>query len=288
MIMLARQAADRSNECHRGIWNKISSNCYEVRGKTLGIVGYGHVGSQLSVLSEALGMKVVYYDVVPKLPLGNAVSLSSLEALLQQSDFVSLHVPATPETKHLIGEQQLKLMKRGSYLVNASRGQVVDIPPLAEALRTGYLSGAAVDVFPYEPTGKDEPFKSELQGCPNTILTPHIGGSTEEAQLTIGKEVSTKMISYINTGTSVQAVNLPELSLPHNPKTHRILNVHENVPGVLRDINSVVAEYNVVSQMLMTMGPVGYLIVEVDRAVSHEVKKKISKLKTSIKTRILY
>lgn len=288
LLMLARQVFDRCGECHRGTWNKSSAGCVEVRGKTLAIIGYGHVGSQLSVLAEALGMHVQFYDVVPKLPLGNAVAKESLAAAISTADFVSIHVPAEPGTVNLIGAKEFELMKKGTFFINASRGSVVDVNAAAAALRSGHLAGGAFDVFPEEPSAAGDPFNCALQGCKNTILTPHIGGSTEEAQVAIGREVATKMIQFINAGSSLGSVNLPELALPRVTGTHRILNIHQNRPGVLKEINHQLAEVNVVAQMLMTRGPVGYLIVDVDRSVSREVKKSISAISASIKTRILY
>ena len=288
LIALARQLADRSRECHSGRWNKKSRGCYEVRGKTLCIIGYGHVGSQLSVLAEAMGLKVCFFDIVPKLPLGLAQQRDSMQEAMAGADFVSLHVPATAETEHLIGAQQLAGMKRGSFLINASRGQVVELDSVAAALRSGQLAGAAIDVFEREPAGADESFSCALQGLPNVILTPHIGGSTEEAQVAIGLEVASKMVAFINSGASTGSVNLPELSLPPHPTSHRILNIHLNVPGVLRDVNSVLSDYNVVAQLLMTKQTVGYLIVDVERGVSHEIKDKIAAIRNSIRTRLLY
>lgn len=288
-IALARQMFDRSMELHQsGKWNKQSSSCFEVRGKTLGIIGYGHVGSQLSILAESLGMHVKFYDIVPKLSLGNAIAVQTLEELLSTSDFVTLHVPATPDTNSMISTREIQLMKRGSYLINASRGKVVDVGAAANALRSGHLSGGAFDVYPYEPQGNDEPLQSELIGCRNVILTPHIGGSTEEAQAAIGQEVARKIITYINSGSTLGAVNMPEMSLPIHTQSHRILNIHKNQPGVLRDVNNVLAEYNVVGQMLMTAGPVGYLIADIDKSASKEVKERIAQLSSNIKTRILY
>lgn len=289
MIVLARQLGDRSMECHKKEWFKNSKGCFEVRGKTVGIIGYGHVGSQLSVLAESLGMHVIYYDVIPVLPLGNAKPETSLQRVLTQADFVSLHVPGGNETNKLIGAKELAMMKKGSYLLNASRGSVVDVDAAAAAIKSKHLAGAAFDVFPVEPPPiKGAEFKSVLQGLPNVILTPHIGGSTEEAQAAIGKEVAQKMVQFINTGTTISCVNLPSVSLPHNDKVHRVLNVHKNVPGVLRDVNAVLDKYNVVSQMLLTNRDVGYLMVEVDQEVSQAVKEKIEGLASSIRTRILY
>jgi D-3-phosphoglycerate dehydrogenase len=288
LICLARQLFDRSSECHNKIWNKNSSNCYEVRGKTLCIIGYGHVGSQLSILAEAFGMRVVFYDILPKLSLGLAQSCNSLLEAVSVADFVSLHTPATSETQNLIGAKEIAAMKKGAYLVNASRGTVVDINAAAEALRSGHLGGAAFDVYPYEPAGAGEEFKSPLQGLKNVILTPHVGGSTEEAQIAIGKEVASKLVQYLNTGNSVGAVNIPELALPSNSKTHRILNIHHNQPGFLKAMNEALSDYNISAQMLMTLGAVGYLIIDVDKGMSDEIKEKIMQLKLSIKTRILY
>ena len=267
---------------------QLSRHCYEVRGKVLCIVGYGHVGSQLSVLAEAMGMKVQFYDIVPKLTLGLAQAKDSLDDALQGADFVSIHVPATEQTAGLIGSAQLARMKKGAFLLNAARGSVLNLQAVAAALKSGQLGGAAVDVFEAEPADSAEPFDCPLIGLPNVILTPHIGGSTEEAQVAIGAEVAAKMVSFINSGASVGSVNLPELSLPPHPTTHRVLNVHANVPGVLRDVNHVLSDYNVVAQLLMTKGPVGYLIVDVERGVSGEIKDKVAQLKHSIKTRLLY
>jgi len=259
-----------------------------VRGKTVGIVGYGHVGSQLSVLCESLGMFVIFYDINTKLPLGNAKPVDSLQALLKTADFVTLHVPGNADTNNMIGQQEIAMMRKGTYLLNASRGTVVDVVPAAAALKSGHLGGGAFDVFPEEPAGKGEPLQSPLTSCPNTFLTPHIGGSTEEAQSAIGVEVARKFIDFINHGITLGSVNLPELALQHNPSTHRILNIHRNVPGVLRDINNVLSSYNVVAQLLMTRGSVGYLIVEVSTRVAKEVKAKIQVIDANIRTRILY
>lgn len=288
LIFLARQAGDRSMECHQGKWNKVSTRCYEVRGKTLGIIGYGHVGSQLSVLAESLGMSVLFYDILPKLPLGNAKAAASMDAVLANADFVSLHVPATQETERLIAAAQIAKMKKGSYLINASRGNVVDVEDTATALRSSQLGGAAFDVYPDEPADNTDKFKTPLQGCKNVILTPHVGGSTEEAQAAIGREVAAKLIAYVNTGSTQGSVNMPEQQMKMHKGTHRILNIHHNVPGVLKEINAALSDYNVVAQVLMTAGPVGYLMADVDKAVAAEIKKKIAALQPSIKTRVLY
>jgi len=291
IIGLARRLGDMNKELHAGIWNKSAKNCHEVRGKTLGIVGYGHIGSQLSVMAEAIGMRVIFQDIIPKLPLGNSRQVADLKSLLEEADFVTLHVPATPETKNMIGEEQIKLMKPGSYLLNASRGSVVVIPDLVKTLKSNHLAGAYIDVYPHEmePGSYSEHWQCELRNCPNTILTPHIGGSTEEAQTAIGADVAAKIVSFINAGTTIGAVNFPHIGLLYEgPQTHRILNIHRNRPGVLRDINLILADFNVTRQVLGTCGEIGYLVVEVDRAASKVIKEAISKLEASIRTRILF
>jgi len=287
MICLARKLFDKSQECHDGIWNKNSENCVEIRGKTLGIVGYGHVGSQLSVLAESLGMKVYYYDIAPVMPLGNAKKVGSLEELLPLCNFVSLHVPKTHKTINMIGYAQIRLMKKGSYLINASRGDVVVVRDVANALKSNYLAGASFDVFPNEPSNSEE-FVSELQGCNNTILTPHIGGSTEEAQDSIGIEVASKMINFINEGSTIGSVNFPEIELKNRQKTHKILHIHNNMPGVMMYISSILSDYNILSQVLGTNEKIGYLIIELDKAVSEKIKNILSEFNYSIKVRILY
>ncbi|WP_437283028.1 phosphoglycerate dehydrogenase [Sorangium sp. So ce375] len=289
-IMLARQLGDRSREVHAGTWKKISKACYEIRGKTIGLVGYGHIGQQLGVLAEAMGMRVVYYDIAQKLPMGNNRSLPTLQALLAESDYVSLHVPATPETREMIGAAELAHMRKGSYLLNASRGTVVVIPALAEALKSGHLAGAAIDVYPEEPESNSDGFLTELQRLPNVILTPHIGGSTEEAQEAIGREVSRALTQLGTTGATTSAVNFPNVELPPLKGTHRILNVHRNVPGVLRDVNRIVSDVNanIDSQVLSTDANIGYLIMDLSQDVSAEVSRRIGALETSIRTRVLY
>lgn len=290
IITLARQLGDRSSEVHKGVWKKVAASCYEVRGKTLGIVGYGHIGRQLGVLAEALGMRVVYFDIAPRLPMGNNRSVPSLNALLEQADFVSLHVPETPETKNMIGQAQLARMKKGSYLLNASRGTVVVIPELAAALASGHLGGAAVDVYPEEPESNTDSFLTALQGLSNVILTPHIGGSTEEAQEAIGREVATALGKFAAVGATTGAVNFPQIELPPVKGTHRILNVHRNVPGVLRDVNTIVGNLNanIDSQFLATEGAIGYLIMDLEQDVSSEVSKGIAALPSNIRTRVVY
>ncbi len=289
-IMLSRQLGDRTREVHSGVWKKTADKSHEIRGKTLGIVGYGHIGSQLGVLAEACGMRVVFYDRVAKLPIGNNRSYSTLGEMLGEADFVSLHVPATPETAGMIGPEEIAQMKRGACLLNASRGSVVQIPALAAALRNGHLGGAAIDVFPEEPEANSNGFVTELQGLPNVVLTPHIGGSTSEAQESIGREVATSLIKFVKAGATTGSVNFPELEIAPAQNTHRVLNVHKNVPGVLRDVNRIVSERNanIHSQLLKTHADIGYLIMDLDQDVSSEVCRDISQLHTNIRTRILY
>ena len=290
IVVLSRRLFDRSREVHAGIWQKVATGCHEVRGKTLGIVGYGHIGRQLGVLAEQLGLRVLFFDIAARLPMGNNRAVATLEALLEASDFVTLHVPETPATRDMIGAEQLARMRPGSYLLNASRGTVVVIEALAHALRTGQLAGAAVDVYPEEPEGNSDGFASALRGLDNVILTPHIGGSTEEAQEAIGREVATALIKFVNSGATTGAVNFPEVELPQTRGTHRILNVHRNVPGVMRDINRIISDKgaNIHAQLLTTNPSIGYLIVDLDQDVSHAVKDAVSALDTDIKTRILY
>lgn len=290
IVVLARQIGQRNNELHKGIWKKISNGCYEVRGKTLGIIGYGNIGSQVSTLAENFGMKVIYFDVISKLPLGNAHGCNTLADLLKASDFITLHVPATAQTHLMIGQAELNMMKKGAYLINASRGTVVDIPALAEAIKAGHIGGAAVDVYPEEPEGNTQSFVTELQNLPNVFLTPHIGGATEEAQANIGTEVPAALIRFVNTGATLRSVNFPEVNVVPTQKGHRILNVHQNVPGVLREINRIVSELgvNIQAQTLATDADIGYLVLDTDKPHSQEMKTAIKALKTSIKTRILY
>jgi D-3-phosphoglycerate dehydrogenase len=290
IISLSRQLFDRSQNLHKGKWDKAANGCFEVRGKTLGIVGYGHIGSQLSVLAESFGLKVLYYDIVTKMPLGNSHQVVSLEELLSNSDFVTLHVPETEQTKNMMSGAVLRKMKQGSYLINASRGTVVDISALSVLLREKHLAGAAIDVFPEEPESNDQVFKNELQGLSNVILTPHIGGSTEEAQANIGVEVAASIIKFINNGSTFGSVNFPQVELPLQRQTHRILNVHKNVPGVLKEINSIISDLgaNIEAQHLATDSEIGYLIVDLDKQLSEKVREQIAALKTNIRTRILY
>jgi D-3-phosphoglycerate dehydrogenase len=290
IIMLSRQLGSRTMEMHNRTWKKVSKDCHEVRGKTLGIIGYGHIGSQVSTLAEAFGMRVIFFDVLSKLPLGNAKPANSLANLLRESDFVTLHVPETPQTRDMIGADQIGLMKKGACLLNASRGTVVDIQALAAALKSGHLGGTAVDVFPEEPENNTDKYFTDLQGLNNVILTPHIGGATEEAQANIGEEVPTTLVRYVNTGATAGAVNFPHVDVAPTKGSHRILNIHKNVPGVLRNINQIVSDLgaNINAQSLATDGDLGYLILDTDQALSLDVKKAIEALPTSIKTRILY
>jgi D-3-phosphoglycerate dehydrogenase len=290
IIALSRQLGDRIRELHRGVWNKTQAGSHEVRGKTLGIVGYGHIGRQLGVLAEAVGMRVLFYDHKPKLPMGNNRAVESLKDLLERSDFVSLHVPETPQTMKMIGASEIARMQRGACLLNASRGTVVVIDALVEALKTQQLAGAAIDVYPEEPPKNTDAFATTLQGLPNVILTPHVAGSTTEAQDAIGTEVASALVKFVDTGATTGAVNFPIADPPPLPAAHRILNVHKNVPGVLRDINRIVSDLNanIRGQVLVTDPDIGYLIMDLDQDVSRQVKDAVASLETSIRTRILY
>ncbi len=290
IVMLSRHLGDRSREVHEGKWAKVAVGSHEVRGRTIGIVGYGHIGSQVGVLAEAFGMRVVFYDIVAKLPMGNNRPMNKLEDVLAEADFVTLHVPETPQTKNMIGHAELAHMKKGACLLNASRGTVVDIDALAAALKSGHVGGAAVDVYPSEPEKNSDGFESPLRNLANVILTPHIGGSTEEAQEAIGKEVSSALIKFVNQGATTASVNFPQIELPQSKGAHRILNIHRNVPGVLRDINKIVSDCdaNIRAQMLSTDNEIGYLIMDLDQDVSQQVRKAIAELPTNIRTRILF
>jgi D-3-phosphoglycerate dehydrogenase len=290
IVMLSRHLGDRLREVHDGRWRKVAAGSHEVRGRTIGIVGYGHIGSQIGVLAEAFGMRVVFFDIAAKLPMGNNRALPRLEDVLEIADFVTLHVPETAQTRNLIGPAELARMKPGACLLNASRGSVVVIDALADAIGRGHIGGAAIDVYPEEPEGNSDGFASPLRGLPNVILTPHIGGSTEEAQEAIGREVSAALLKYVNTGATTGAVNFPQVELPLDKDVHRILNVHRNVPGVLRDINRIVSDCNanIRAQVLSTDLDIGYLVMDLDQDVSQDVKRGIAALPTSIKTRILF
>ncbi len=290
IVMLSRKLGDRNREMHFGDWVKSADGCFEVRGKTLGIIGYGHIGSQVSVLAESFGMKVIYYDIVTKMAMGNGRQIPVLEDLLIQSDFVTLHVPETLQTQNMMGAAQIAKLKKGSCLLNASRGTVVDLKALKVALMEGLVAGCAVDVFPTEPENNKDKFALDLQNIPNVILTPHIGGSTEEAQENIGLEVAHSFIKFINNGSTTSSVNFPQVDLPVKHEGHRILNVHRNVPGVLKEINRIISDLgaNISGQYLATDSEIGYLIVEIDQLVSDKVRDEISKLPTSIRTRLLF
>lgn len=289
IISLLRGMTDKSHRVHTGTWPKRAKGSYEARGKTLGIIGYGNIGAQLSVLAEGLGMRVIYYDVQTKLPLGNAEPVLGMGDLLARADVVSLHVPQLPSTKNLIGARELAQMKPGSILINAARGHCVVIKDLADALRSGHLIGAALDVFPQEPANNDEALDCELRGMDNVILTPHIGGSTEEAQANIGLEVSEKLLAYLLNGSTGGAVNFPEVSLPRQPGTHRLVHIHHNQPGVLSAVNSMFAErdINIAAQTLMTRGDTGYLLTDVDDSNSQIALENIRQIDGTIRVRLL-
>lgn len=293
VVFLMRGIPQRNAAAHRGEWIKTAAGSHEVRGKTLGIVGYGHIGTQVGLLAESLGMQVVYCDIEGKLALGNAKALGSLDALLAASDVVTLHVPETPETQGMMGAEQIGNMKRGAKLINASRGTVVDIEVLAEALKSGHLSGAAIDVFPKEPKGAGQQFESPLRGLDNVLLTPHIGGSTAEAQENIGVEVAGKLLKYSNNGSTVGAVNFPEVSLPEHIGKHRLLHIHRNQPGVLSAINGVFSgeRINIAAEYLNTDVRIGYVVIDVeaDEGVDElQLKRKLDEVPGTIRTRILY
>ncbi|AVS82213.1 phosphoglycerate dehydrogenase [Paracidovorax avenae] len=289
-ILLLRGVPEKNAVAHRGGWLKSAENAYEIRGKTLGIVGYGSIGTQLSVLAEALGMHVVFHDVVSKLPLGNARQAPSLQALLAQSDIVTLHVPELPSTQWMIGPEEIAAMKPGAILINAARGTVVRIEALADAIRAKKLLGAAIDVFPVEPRSNKDEFTSPLRGLDNVILTPHIGGSTMEAQANIGLEVAEKLVKYSDNGTSTSSVNFPEVALPAHPGKHRILHIHRNVPGVLSAINQVFADnqINISAQYLQTNEKVGYVVIDIDAQSSELAQDKLASVPGTIRSRVLF
>lgn len=289
-IVLIRKIIDKNTAAHKGIWNKDAKGSFELRGKTLGLVGYGNIGSQVSVMAESLGMKVMFYDIETKLPLGNATSCKSLKDLLSNADIVSLHVPETPQTKNLINKSNLKQFKPGSILINYARGEVVDLDALAKALKDGHLSGAAIDVYPWEPEKNGDSFTSPLQGLSNVILTPHIGGSTEEAQQNIGEDVSAKLYQYLERGITNGSHTVPELSLPPVDSAHRILHIHNNVPGVMSAINTALAKnnINIVGQYLKTNDSIGYAVLDVDKKLSKKALELLKEVKETIKVRILY
>ena len=289
-ILLLRGVAEKNAAAHRGEWHKSAANAFEIRGKTLGIIGYGNIGMQLGVLAESLGMEVIFHDVTSRLPLGNARQVSSLEALLADADVVSLHVPENGSTRNLVGKQELALMKPGSILINASRGTVVDIDALSESLGSRHLAGAGIDVFPTEPRSNDDEFVSPLRQYDNTFLTPHIGGSTMEAQENIGVEVAEKLARYSDNGTSISSVNFPEVALPEHAGSHRLLHIHRNVPGVMSAINSVFSDnnINISAQYLQTNETVGYVVIDIDAEYSDLALQKLAAVEGTLRTRVLF
>ena len=291
-IMLMRGIPQKSAECHRGGWSKSAAGSHEARGKTLGIIGYGHIGTQVGVLAEAIGMNVIFHDIETKLSLGNARSSLSLDDLLERSDVVTLHVPETAATKDMFGQAQIQKMKPGAHLINASRGTVVDIDALAAALESGHIAGAAVDVFPVEPKGNDDAFVSPLAGRDNVILTPHVGGSTLEAQDNIGIEVAAKLVRYSDNGSTLSAVNFPEVTLPGHEGSCRIMHIHRNVPGVLSRVNDIFREHgiNIDGQFLRTDAKVGYVVIDVtaSEAQALVLKDALGAIEGTLRTRVLY
>lgn len=290
IILLLRRIPEKNAATHRGEWLKAAEGSFEARGKTLGIIGYGHIGTQLGILAENLGMRVQFYDIENKLSLGNANAVNSLQELLATSDVVTLHVPETAQTKNMIGEAQLSTMKKGALLINASRGTVVDIDALYNVLKSGHLAGAAIDVFPKEPKSNKEEFVSPLREFDNVILTPHIGGSTQEAQAAIGIEVIEKLVKYSNNGSTLSAVNFPEVSLPEHAGKHRILHTHKNEPGILRQVNSVFSDMgvNISAQYLQTNANIGYVVIDIDSESSDAAFEKLKAIQGTIRARLLY
>ena len=289
-IILIRKIIDKNKAAHEGKWFKEAKGSYELRGKTLGIIGYGSIGSQVSILAEALGMKVIFYDVVTKLPLGNAISKKSIKEVVSKSDIITLHIPENVATKNLINKSNLKYFKKGSILINYARGEVVDLDALANSLKDGHLSGAAIDVFPGEPEKNGDAFSSPLQNISNVLLTPHIGGSTEEAQLNIGEDVSMKLYQYLEMGITTGSHTIPEMSLPPQEGTHRILHIHSNVPGVLSEINSTLSEHhiNILGQYLKTNDEIGYVVLDLDKKLSKNASDLLKLVKGTVKVRVLY
>ena len=290
VILLLRGVPQRSAAAHRGEWQKTATGSFECRGKTLGIIGYGNIGMQLGVIAESLGMKVVYFDVESKLPLGNAQPKATLRALLEESHVVSLHVPQHASTELLIGRQEIAAMRSGAMLINASRGNVVDLDALAEALNGNHIGGAAIDVFPVEPRSNNDEFQSPLRGIDQCILTPHIGGSTQEAQENIGVEVAEKLTRYSDNGTTTSAVNFPEVALPEHEGKHRLLHVHQNIPGIMSAINQVFSDssVNVSGQYLQTMGDTGYVVIDIESDYSNTLISQLSAIEGTLRTRVLF
>jgi D-3-phosphoglycerate dehydrogenase / 2-oxoglutarate reductase len=289
-IMLIRRIIDKNKAAHDGIWLKEATGSYELRGKTLGIIGYGNIGSQISVLAEGLGMKVLFYDVETKLPLGNAAGSKSFKEVLSKADIVTLHVPEMESTNNLVNKNNLKHFKKGAILINYARGEVVDLESLAKAIKTGQIGGAAIDVFPQEPEKNGDPFITPLQGLPNVLLTPHIGGSTQEAQLNIGDDVSNKLFNYLEKGITTGSHTVPALALPPQEGTHRILHIHKNVPGVLSEINTTLSKnkINILGQSLKTNDDIGYVVLDIDKHLSKNAVALLREVKGSIKVRMLY
>lgn len=289
-IILMRKAVEKNEAAQKGIWLKDSKDCFEVRGKTLGIIGYGHIGSQVSVLAESLGLKVIFYDVEAKLPLGNAYPVKELDQLLAKSDIVTLHVPGSSLTKNMITEERINKMKRGAILINLSRGDVLDIDAVKKAIESKQLGGVAVDVFPVEPKTKGDMFVSPLQGLPNVFLTPHVGGSTMEAQESIGVDVALKLVNFVDTGSTAGSHSVPPLSLPIQQNKHRLLHIHKNVPGVLSEINNVMSKHNVniAGQYLTTNSLIGYVVLDVDNETALQAIDELKNINHTIKTRSLY
>ncbi|PSJ36791.1 phosphoglycerate dehydrogenase [Zobellella taiwanensis] len=290
LLLLLRGIPERNALAHRGVWQKTATHSFEARGKKLGIIGYGHIGTQLGIIAEGIGMQVFYYDIENKLSLGNATQVASLEELLNMSDVVSLHVPETPQTRNMIGAEELAMMKPGAILINASRGTVVDIDALAGALRSKHIAGAAIDVFPVEPKSNDEEFVTPLREFDNVILTPHVGGSTQEAQENIGYEVAGKLIKYSDNGSTLSAVNFPEVSLPSHAGTSRLLHIHYNKPGILSQIAQAFAgdDINIAAQYLQTSPKIGYVVIDVETAQSEQALEKLKAINGTIRARILH
>ncbi|MFQ1632544.1 phosphoglycerate dehydrogenase [Aeromonas veronii] len=290
ILLLLRGIPEKNAKCHRGVWEKLANRSVEARGKKLGIIGYGHIGTQLGIIAESIGMKVYYYDIENKLSLGNAIQVPSMVELLNMSDVISLHVPETASTKNMIGAEQLRMMKPGAIFINAARGTVVDIDALADVIKSGHIAGAAIDVFPVEPKSNDEEFQSPLRGLENVILTPHIGGTTHEAQENIGLEVANKLVKYSDNGSTLSAVNFPEVSLPGHKGSSRLLHIHRNQPGVMNQINQIFAEegINIAGQYLQTSSHIGYVVIDVETEHSEKALTKLKEINGTIRARILH